>query len=187
MVQIDVPVAFAIGSIFADAAHKQLQTSKPEYYYHALLTNNIYQIFFFSWIPVYFLLNYFGWETTHMWWQADSVTTYPYYVPIFIVVFFLAANCGFLLGYWLVKNGHLLANRIVYIAIFIYSAIWIFGQIDSTFRLGSYDEWKSGSAPWFYQDHTFLFMLIFTLVVFGVALLIFFFKLRREGKHLDKW
>jgi hypothetical protein len=187
MVQIDVPVAFAIGSIFADAAHKQLQTGRPEYYYQTLLRNNIYQIFFFSWIPLYFLLNYFGWETTHMWWHADSVTAYPYYIPIFIVVFFLAANGGFLVGYWLVKNGHLLANRTIYIIIFIYSAIWIFGQIDRTFHLGSYAEWKSGTALWFYQDRTFLFMIIFTLVVWRVALLIFFFKLRREGKHLDTW
>ncbi len=185
MVQIDVPVAFAIGSIFADAANKHLKTGRPEYYYQTFFKNNIYQIFFFSWIPVYFLLNYFGWETTHMWWQADSVTAYPYYVPIFIVVFFLAANVGFLLGYWLVKNGHLLLNRIVYIAIFIYSGIWIFGQIDSTFRLGSYAEWKSGVAPWFYQDRTFLFMLIFTLIVWSVPLLICFLKLRTEGKHLD--
>jgi hypothetical protein len=66
MVQIDVPVAFAIGSIFADAAHKQLQTGRLEYYYHAFTHNNIYQILFFIWIPVYFLLNYFRWETTHV-------------------------------------------------------------------------------------------------------------------------
>jgi hypothetical protein len=122
-----------------------------------------------------------------MWWHADSVTAYPYYIPIFIVVFFLAANGGFLVGYWLVKNGHLLANRTIYITIFIYSAIWIFGQIDRTFHLGSYAEWKSGTALWFYQDRAFLFMIIFTLVVWRVALLIFFFKLRREGKHLDTW
>ncbi len=122
-----------------------------------------------------------------MWWHGDSVTAYPYYLPIFIVVFFLAGNGGFLLGYWLVKNGHVVVNRIVYITIFIYSAAWIFGQIDRTFHLGSYAEWKSGTALWFYQDRTFLFMLIFTLVVWRVALLIFFFKLRREGRHLDTW
>src|SRR3989304_5705438 len=113
MVQIDVPIAFAIGTIFADAAHKQLQTGRPEYYYHAFSKNIIFQIFFFSWIPAYFLLNYFGWETTHMWWYEDSVTAYPYSVPIFLI------------------------------------------------------------------------MLIFTLVVWGVALVFFILRLRGEGKHLD--
>ena len=185
MVQIDVPIAFAIGSLFADAAYKQLQTGRPEYYYRTCCKNNIYQIFFFSWIPVYFILNYFGWETTHMWWHADDVTAYPYFVPIFIVIFFLAANGGFLLGNWLVKNGRVTANRIVWIAIVIYSGIWIFAQTGSTLRLGTYSEWKAGNAPIFYEDHTFLYMLIFTLVVWGGALYIFYRKLRNEGKHLD--
>ena len=85
MVQIDVPVAFGIGSLFADAAYRQLQTGQALPFYRTLVINNIYQIFFFSWIPVYFMLNYFGWETTHMWWHADSVTAYPFFTPIFIV------------------------------------------------------------------------------------------------------
>ena len=184
MVQIDVPIAFAIGSLFADAARKQLQTGRPEHYYRTLAQNNIFQIFFFSWIPVYFLLNYFGWETTHMWWHEDAVTAYPYYVPIFMMIFFLAANGGFLLGNWLVKNGRLFTNRIVYIAIVVYSLIWIFVQPGRTFRLGTYAEWKAGTAPWFYEDLTFLLMLIFTLVVWGVALIFFSIKLWIEGRRL---
>ena len=53
MIQIDIPIAFCIGSLFADAAYKQLQTGRPEYYYRTMAKNNIFQIFFFSWIPVY--------------------------------------------------------------------------------------------------------------------------------------
>jgi hypothetical protein len=185
MVQIDVPVAFGIGCLFADAAHKQLQIGRPEYYYRTFWKHNLYQAFFFSWIPVYFLLNYFGWETTHMWWHADAVAAYPYYVPLFLVVFFGAANGGFLLGNRLVQKGHLVANRIVYIAIVIYSGTWIFAQAGRTFRLGTYAEWQAGTAPWFYEDSTFLFMLIFTLIVWGIALVVFVLRLRREGQHID--
>jgi hypothetical protein len=185
MVQIDVPIAFGVGSLLADAAHKQLRAGGPEYYYRALAQNNIYQAFFFSWIPVYFLLNYFGWETTHMWWHADSISAYPFYVPIFLVVFFAAANGGFLLGSRLVRAGRLTANRIVYLGILAYSAIWIFAQVNRTFKLGTYRDWVEGRAPWFYEDRTFLFMLVFTLVVFGGGLLAFFVSLRREGRHLD--
>jgi hypothetical protein len=185
MVQIDVPVAFGIGSLFADAAYRQLQTGRPLPFYRTLVINNIYQIFFFSWIPVYFMLNYFGWETTHMWWHADSVTAYPFYVPIFIVVFFAAANSGFLLGNRLVKQGRLATNRAVYIGILIYSAVWILAQTNSTFRLGTYADWKRGDAPWFYQDPTFLAMLIFTLLVWGVALAIFLVRLRKGGNQMS--
>ncbi|MGC2692097.1 MAG: hypothetical protein WA228_05315 [Desulfobaccales bacterium] len=184
MVQVDVPVAFAIGTLFADVAHKQLQTGRPEYYYRTLLKNNIYQIFFFSWIPVYFILNYFGWETTHMWWHEDAVTAYPFFLPIFMIVFFGAVNCGFLLGHHLVTTGQVKANRLIYIGILVYSAIWIFGQVGSTFRLGTYTQWQAGKAPWFYQDPTFLTMLIVSLLVWGVDLVLFIWNLLREGKSL---
>ncbi len=185
MVQVDVPVAFAIGTMFADAAHKQLNSGRPEYYYKSLLKNNIYQIFFFSWIPVYFILNNFGWETTHMWWHADAVTAYPFFVPIFLVIFFAAVNAGFLLGHRLVTTGKLMANRAVYIALFLYSGVWIFSQTDSTFRLGTYAQWQAGRAPWFYEDSTFLAMLILTLLIWGIALALFLLCLIKEGKRLE--
>jgi hypothetical protein len=186
MIQIDVPIAFGAGSLFADAASRQLSTGRPEYYFRAFSRNNLFQTFFFSWIPVYFLLNYFGWETTHMWWHAESVAAYPFYIPIFLVVFFAAANLGFLLGYALVKRGRLWTNRAVYLGILAYSGVWIFGQVGRTFRLGTYGEWQAGVAPWFYEDRTFLSMLIFTLLVWGIALVVFAVQLWNEGKHLDK-
>lgn len=184
MVQIDVPVAFGVGSFIADAAYRQLQSGGPEHYYRALALNNIYQIFFFSWIPVFFLIHYFGWETTHMWWHADSVTAYPYFVPIFMVVFFLAANAGFLVGSRLVRQGRVMANRLIYIGILVYSGIWIFAQTGSTFRLGTYAEWKAGIAPSIYEDRVFFTVLVFTLLVWGGGLAAFFVTLRREGKQL---
>ncbi|HZT34246.1 MAG TPA: hypothetical protein VFA33_30420 [Bryobacteraceae bacterium] len=185
MVQIDVPIAFGAASLFADAASKQLSTGRAEYYFRTCAKNNLFQIFFFSWIPVYFLMNYFGWETTHMWWHADAVTAYPFYVPIFLVVFFGAANLGFLLGYALVKRGRLWTNRAIYLGILVYSGVWIFAQVERTFRLGTYREWQAGVAPWFYEDRTFLTMLIFTLAVWGIALAAFALQLRNEGRHLD--
>ena len=39
-----------------------------------------------------------------MWWHEDSAAAYPYFVPILIVVFFAAANGGFLLGLWGLKD-----------------------------------------------------------------------------------
>jgi len=185
MVQIDVPMAFGIGSLFADAAREQLRKGRAEYYFHALLHNNVYQIFFFSWIPVYFLLNYFGWETTHMWWHADAVTAYPYYLPIFIVVFFIAANGGFLLGRKLVLAGRAGLNRGIYFGTVVYSGIWILAQWQRTLKLGSYRAWLAGAAPWFWEDRTFVFMLAFTLVVWSVPLPIYYRRLRAHGRHQD--
>lgn len=149
-----------------------------------MLKNNIFQAFFFSWIPLYFILNYFGWETTHMWWHADSVAAYPYFVPLFVLIFFGAGNAGFLLGKWLVSRGHILANRVVYGAICVYALIWIFGQTGSTLHLGTYNQWKQSATPLFYEDRTFLAMLIFSMIIWTAGLAIFFFSLRREGNQL---
>ena len=185
MVQIDVPVAFALGNLFADVAKKQLQSEEPRYYYKTFGSYLIYQIFFFSWIPVYFILNYFGWETTHMWWKQASVVSYPFFVPIFIVIFFLAAIFGFKSGTCLVRKGRVWTNRLVYLGIGLFSGIWIFAQPQSTFKLGSYEEWKNGTAPWFYEDKVFLFMFIFSILVWAMALALFLFKLCGESKRME--
>jgi hypothetical protein len=182
MVQIDVPIAFGIGSLFADAASRQLRTGLAEHYYRAFSANLICQIFCFSWNPIYFLVNYFGWETTHMWWHADNVRAYPFYLPLFVVVFFAAAIGGFLLGHKLVRAGRLWANRAVYLGILVYSVGWVFLQTGSTGKLGTYREWKDGNAPWIYEDSTFLFMLIFTAVVLIIGVAVFASKLIAEGR-----
>ncbi|HHT9152627.1 MAG TPA: hypothetical protein ACFYEM_03740 [Candidatus Hypogeohydataceae bacterium YC40] len=188
MVQVDVPVAFALGQIFADAAKKQLLTGKPEYYLSALLKNNIYQIFFFSWIPVYFLANYFGWESTHMWWHKDNVLAYPFFLPLFILVFFFAANSGFCLSALLIRKGRLLLVRASYVGIFVYSLVWIFGLWHRTSYLGTHNEWAHGTAKRVWDTsggETFIYMLFFTLIVWFVALILFIKNLISEGKHLD--
>ena len=184
MVQIDVPIAFAAGCMFADAASQQLRSGQGAYFSETLLKSNIFQIFFFSWIPVYFILNFFGWETTFMWWKDDSVISYAFFLPVFMVVFFLAANAGFLLGNWLVTRGLLLANRIVYGIIVVYSAVWIFAQTGRTLRVGTRSQWEKGTAQWFYEDTTFLVMLIVSLGIFGIALALFLLQLHRQGKRM---
>lgn len=187
MVQVDIPIAFGLGPLFADIARRQLGAGRPAYYYRTLLTYNLFQIFCFSWIPVWFLTNYFGWETTYMWWHADSVAAYPSYIPIFMIIFFAVANLGFLLGYHLVTAGRFLANRLIYLGVLAYTAAWIFGQTDRTFRLGTYEEWQAGNASWFYEDKRFVVMLGVTILIWGVGLMVAAAALRRDGRHLDRY
>jgi hypothetical protein len=185
MVQIDVPVAFGIGSLFADAANKQLQTGRREYFYQAWADNNVYQGIFFAWIPLYFLMNDFGWETTYMFWIKGSISAYPLYIPLFTIIFFLAANGGFLLGNSLVRAGKIWPNRIVYLAILAYSGLWILLQPSRTLHVGTYEEWAEGKAVWFFQDRIFLLALIVTIAIWAVPLFLYCRHLIDEGNHLD--
>ena len=91
-----------------------------------------------------------------------------------------AANGGFLLGNALVRQNRLVANRAVYLGILAYSGVWIFAQYNSTFKLGTYTQWKDGTAPWFWEDSTYLAMLVFTLVVWAGGLAYFALRMRKE-------
>jgi hypothetical protein len=180
MVQIDVPAAFAIGAFFADAAHKRLQSGDPAEVYRAALKNNLFQIFFFLWIPLYFIVNFFGWETTYLWWTADSVSAYPLFIVVFTLLFLAAGNCGFLLGAWLVRRGMLFANRITYAAIALYSIVWVFGQTSRTFQVGTYSDWAAHKSVIFYENKGFLTAFIFVMIVWSAGVIGFYLNLRNE-------
>lgn len=183
MVQIDVPMALAVGSFIADAARRQLQRGGPQFYYDTLAKNNLCQIFLFSWIYVYFIMNDFGWETTYRWWTKDSVNAYPFFVPVFLLVFFAAGNLGFVIGNFLVKSGRVKANRAIYIGILIFSAIWILSQMERILRVGTYSQWSQGQAVWFYEDHMFFFMLVFAALLAGIGMFLLYRHLRSEGQR----
>ena len=185
MVQVDIPIAFGVSCFFTDMARRQLQQGGPIYYYHTLSQTVIFQAFFFSWIPLYFLMNFFGWETTHMWWHADDITAYPFFIPMFVILFWLSAFLGFYVGSRLVVEGQLWANRIIYLGILLFTLIWIFAQPGNTMRLGTYTEWKAGLAPWFYESGTFLFMFILVMIIWIAGIVWFAIRLWRIGNHLD--
>src|SRR5205823_1253879 len=115
------------------------------------------------------------------------VSAYPYYLPIFLVVFFGAAILGFLLGASLVRKGRLGTNRVVYLGIVAYAGIWIFAQLNRTAKLGTWKQWHDNpdSTPWFYQDQTFLIALIGTIVVWAGGMAVLALRLWNEGKHID--
>jgi len=186
MIQIDIPIAIATGSLIADAAQNQIRYGRAEYYFRAVWQNIRFQIFGLSWIPAYFLANYFGWETTHMWWTSDSIGAYPLFWPIFMVAFFAAGMVGFDIGRRLIAAGRIGVNRMFYVGILLYMLGWVFAQPARTFKLGTYREWAEGNAPWFWQDPRFLWAMGLSAVVFSAALLWTVVSVVREGQHLDR-
>ncbi len=178
MTQIDVPAAIGIGSGFASAAAKLLRNGNREHFLRTLLKLNYFLIFFFSWMPIYFAVNYFGWQTTHMWWHADSVTAYPWFVPTLLVCIFACANAGFLVGYRLIRGGHIWANRVIYGVALLLNLFWLVWYYPSTMRLGTYSNWRS--AAWIYEDTEFLRAFLFNITLFLGAFLAFIVHLKRR-------
>jgi hypothetical protein len=180
MVQIDIPIAFAVGQMLADAANQQLKTAQPAPYFRALAYTNIFTGLFFAPIPIYFLVDYFGWETTYM---CNPIGLTRFFIPIVLFAVMLAANLGFWLSNGLIRKGHDVVGRVIYVLIWIYSLAWILGNWPRATRLGTYAQYQSAPDTmvrvWEVSKDPFLFILIATLIIFFVPLVLFIWSLRR--------
>jgi len=163
LIQVDIPFAAAMGSLAAGAAQVQLRAGGREEHLRAWLATNLFLIFGFSWIPIFFLINYFGWETTHMWWTAPDATAYPWFIPAVMILLFAFGNAGFLLGARFVMTGNTAANRALYLAIFALCAGWMVGFYPRTLKLGSYHTWAT--SPWVYDDPVFMRAWVVTMSI----------------------
>ena len=184
MVQIDIPIAFAVGQMFADAASQHLSTGRPEPYSRTLAITNIFMGLFFAPIPIYFLVDYFGWETTYMY---DPARITRFFIPIVLVVLFLATNLGFWLSNALIRKGRAGIGRVIYVLIWIYSLGWIFGNWPRSTRIGTYAQYHTApdamTRIWEVSKDPFFFILIVTLVIFGVPLLLLMKYLSHQESH----
>jgi hypothetical protein len=184
VVQIDIPIAFAVGQMLADAANQQLSTGRPEPYYRTLAITNIFMGLFFAPIPIYFFVDYFGWETTYM---CDPARVTRFFIPIVLFALFLAANLGFWLSNALIRKGRAGIGRVIYGLIWIYSLGWIFGNWPRSTRLGTYAQYHTAldtmTRIWEVSKDPFFFILIATLVIFGVPLLLLMKYLSHQESH----
>ena len=182
MIQVDVPLAAAMAAAAAGAARTQLRTGTHQDYLHAWLATNLFLIFGFSWIPVYFLVGYFGWETTHMWWTSARVTDYPWMIPASLVLLFAFGNGGFLLGARWVRAGSDRANRAFYLGIVAASIAWMVWFYPRSLKLGSAATWQT--AAWCYEDPAFVTAWAVTTVVWFGSFGALLARLRRHGDQL---
>ena len=79
-----------------------------------------------------------------------------------------------------------MANRIVYLAIAVFSLIWVFGQTGRTFKVGTYAQFAAGNAQMFWENRTFLTAFIVVMVVWIAGVIGFFLNLWREGLAVGK-
>ncbi len=184
MIQIDVPLAFGIGGLFASAAREHLQQREPVEDTRVQLHANLYFVFVFSWPPVYLLERWFGWQTAHLWWHGDSASAHPWLIPGFIVGAAAALNAGVLVGRSLVRAGLVGTCRLVSAAVIVASFAWMAAMGDRVARLGTYSEWQTGVAPPTATDPAFAPTLTAIVAfVFGV-LIAWLLWLRRDGRRL---
>jgi len=185
MVQIDIPVAFALGGLHADAARAQLATGKSEHLWRTLARDLLFFSVFASWLPIQLLARHFGFETSHMWWHEDSVLAYPLYIPAFMTLYLAANVAGLAVGVALVRAGRVTLNRFVIAACWLFATGWVFMQKERTLVLGTYHEWRAGVALPLSSDPGLVRLLVIFGAVFTVALVLAYRRMRREGAALE--
>jgi len=182
MIQVDLPVAFGSGSLLAAALEQRTGARAwPYLYQRALAKNLIFQTLFALWLPVYLLVNYFGFQTSHMFWHAESLTDYPALLPVFLILYFVANIAGFRAGAWLVLHGRARLARLIFVAAFTYFALWMAFQPYRTLSLGTFDAWRSGTAQWIWTDTWFMSVLAVGALVFFVGIAVIYRSLKREA------
>jgi hypothetical protein len=183
MVQIDIPVAFGTGSLFAAAVGQGLRSDRARYFYQrGLAANLLFQLFLVVWLPVYLLIAHFGFQTSHMWWTGDSLEDYPALLPAFLILYFLANVAGFHTGAWLVKRGRTGAPWLLFAGGFAFFGLWMALQPYRTLSLGTYQEWRAGTARWIWTDTGFIALLGAAMLTFFIALAWVYRALQREAR-----
>src|SRR3954452_14509048 len=182
MIQVDLPVAFGSGTMLAAALeHHTSARTWPYLYQRGLARNLIFQTLCALWLPVYLLVNYFGFQTSHMFWHGDSLTDYPALLPVFLILYFATNIAGFHTGAWLVRQGRARLARLLFVAAFTYFALWIAFQPARTLTLGSFQEWEAGAAPWIWTSTWFMGVLAVGAVVFFVGITAAYRSLKNEA------
>lgn len=184
MVQIDIPVAFGTGGLFAAAVERGLRSDRSAYFYQrGLAANLLFQILLVVWLPVYLLIAHFGFQTSHMWWTGSSITDYPWLLPAFLTAYFASNVAGFHVGARLVQNGRTRLVWLLFAGGFAFFGAWMAFQPYRTLTLGTYAEWQAGTARWIWTDMAFLSLLGGDMVFFFVVLAWVYRALQREAAH----
>ena len=182
MVQIDIPVAFGTGGLFAAAVEQGLRSERAPYFYQrALAASLLFQILLVVWLPVYLLIAHFGFQTSHMWWTGTSIADYPWLLPGFLAAYFVAHVAGFHTGARLVQRGRTRTVWLVFVGGFVFFGAWMALQPYRTLTLGTYAEWQTGTARWLWTDPAFVALLTGDMVFFFVVLAWIYRRLQREA------
>ena len=182
MVQIDIPVAFGTGGLFAAAVEQGLRSERASYFYQrALAANLLFQILLVVWLPVYLLIAHFGFQTSHMWWTGNSITDYPWLLPAFLAAYFVANVAGFRVGARLARRGRTRTVWLLFLGGFAFFGAWIAFQPYRTLTLGTYSEWQAGTAPWIWTDPVFVSLLTGDMIFFFIVLAVLYRALQREA------
>ncbi len=182
MVQIDVPLAFGVGSVFAAAAQKGLRSPQaPYFYWRALGTNLLVQILLFIWFSLYFLVAQFGLQTSHMWFEADTILATPWLMPTFFLTYFAANLCGFQLGVWLVRHGRARLVWFVLAVCVLFSVAWVALQPYRTLGMGTYREWQAGELRWLWTEPLLFAATLADLAAIVLAVVWLYRRLARDA------
>jgi hypothetical protein len=182
MIQVDLPFTFGTASLMAAAVERGLRSPKARYFHaRALSLNLAFQGIFVIWLPVFFLVNEFGLQTSHMWFHGDSLSEYRWLLPVFISLYFATNVAGFQVGAWLSASGRAGTAKAIFWAGTVFTFAWMAVQPYRTLSLGTYAEWQAGTAPWLWTDPVLTTAVVVEFVGVFAGIYVMYRWLTREA------
>jgi hypothetical protein len=182
MIQVDLPFTFGTASLMAAAVERGLRSPKARYFHaRALSLNLAFQGIFVIWLPVYFLVNEFGLQTSHMWFHGDSLSDHPWLLPLFISLYFATNVAGFHVGARLSASGQAGIAKAIFWAGTVFTFAWMGVQPYRTLSLGTYTEWQAGTAPWLWSNPALTAAVVVEFVAVFAGIYLMYRWLTREA------
>jgi hypothetical protein len=177
-------MALGVGSLMAHAARRQITSKQTGEVSRAFAKVLIFHSVAFMWPPIYLLVFYFGFETSHMWFHGDSVADYPWLLPTFFLALFASNVAGFALGSRFVRQGTPRNALILFGACVLFTCGWILALPDRTMTLGTYSDWAAGTAPAASSDPAFMAFVSVVMVGYTAGAWMVVRSLEKDGQTL---
>lgn len=182
MFAIDIPTAALVGFAIGDASKNKLSIQNKEEISKLRKIVFLFNIFFFTPVPLLFLNAWPGWQMNYVASWADNLHGNPLrgaVVVFFFVITTVPAWLTFELSNWAVKNNKKSIPRIGWIVFALIIVLVIYLTKDQTLNIAvTYADYYAGNVVPL-TSKPFSTTLIITTVYSWLSLVILLFKLNR--------
>lgn len=150
MFAIDIPTAVLVGFTIGDAGKKQLKTLDKDKVSNLRKIVFLFNIFFFTPVPLLFLNAWPGWQMNYVAPWADNLHGNPVrgaVVVFFFIITTIPAWLSFELSNWSVKNNKELLPKIGWIVSALIIILVVYLTREETFNIAvTYTDFKAGNV-----------------------------------------
>ncbi len=149
MIPFDIVVSFVAGQMLALSARKQLKKEPSIFFNVYLFIAALWMAILYAPSAMFFFHNWTDWNVMYIV-PPEKLPSYVIWLDcsaLFLVLLF-----GFISAHILIRRGNdkLIVVSSIAAVVALLAFMWI--TFDRSFFVGSYEEWKAGTATWLFSS-----------------------------------